>query len=74
MTKKEKEAYIIKSLTELTDDVFYDYHTFMEEEALKGGYDKETGRKVLKSMVKKKLEGKKSEETKKENKEELTTE
>lgn len=65
MTKKEKKAFI-KNMSEVIEDTYETYHEFEEEYELAGIYDKETGRKRLRTMGERILKGEDPEKVKKE--------
>lgn len=56
MTPKERKEKIAE-MEELSDDIYEAYDEFKDEYAMKGGYDKETGKEMLQSIGKDMLEG-----------------
>ena len=71
MNKKEKRAFI-KNLNDVVNETYKTYHEFEEEYELSGIYDKETGRKRLRTMGEKILKGENPEKVKKEMAEQTT--
>lgn len=56
MTPKERKEKIAE-MEELSEDIYEAYDDFKDEYAMKGGYDKETGKEMLQSIGKDMLEG-----------------
>lgn len=50
MTPEEAKK-AVENMTELTSDVYSNFHKWKEEQALKGGYDKATGKRVIKMLA-----------------------
>ena len=56
MTPKERKEKIAE-MEELSDDIYEAYEEFKDDYAMKGGYDKETGKEMLQNIGKDMLEG-----------------
>ena len=56
MSKKEAKEKI-KEINTLMPEVFETYEEFTEDYAMKGGYDKEQGKKILQDIGRDMLEG-----------------